>query len=230
MDPGSRFNFVTLRGGGLFVVDSKATPMAIVAEYDKDSVHPNGCVGLAAQGKMYISSGGGTAANPLESDLYSFPLTGYSATPNPPNTPVPTLVFSHDARGFVDGHGSAATRHGRYLWVADRAANSITVVDTTTDIVVNEIRLAGDLTTDPAPDLMDIAPSGNRIYFAMRGPIPLTGNAPAVNNAVGNSPGVGVLRVEANGSHGVVHSVARISHVVDGAERADAHAIIVRRR
>jgi len=229
MDPGSRFNFVTLRGGGLFVVDSKATPMAIVAEYDRDTVHPNGCVGLPAAGKMYISSGGGTAGNPLEADLYSFPLTGYSGVPSPPNTPTPTVVFSHDARGFVDAHGSAAMRHGRYLWVGDRAANSITIVDTATDAVVDEIPLAGPLTTDPAPDLMDIAPSGNRIYFTMRGPIPLTGNAAAVNNAVGNSPGVGILRVEANGSRGVLHAVARISHVVNNVERADPHAIIVRR-
>ena len=43
----SRYVFVTLRGGGLFIVDAKATPMQIVAEYDIDTVHPNGCLGHA---------------------------------------------------------------------------------------------------------------------------------------------------------------------------------------
>src|SRR5918994_439293 len=31
--------FVTLRGGGLFVIDPSATPMKIVAEYDRTTVH-----------------------------------------------------------------------------------------------------------------------------------------------------------------------------------------------
>ena len=35
IDSTSRLTFVTLRGGGLFVVDSLATPMRIVAEYDQ---------------------------------------------------------------------------------------------------------------------------------------------------------------------------------------------------
>ncbi len=37
---------MTLRGGGLFVVDAKATPMAIVGEYDKTTVKGNGCGGV----------------------------------------------------------------------------------------------------------------------------------------------------------------------------------------
>ena len=67
-------NFVTLRGGGLFVIDAKATPMRIVAEYDKSTVHPNGCLGAQVGNKMYVDSGGGTAANLYEADLYAFPL------------------------------------------------------------------------------------------------------------------------------------------------------------
>ena len=67
-------NFVTLRGGGLFVIDAKATPMRIVAEYDKSTIHPNGCLGAQVGNKMYVDSGGGTAANLYEADLYAFPL------------------------------------------------------------------------------------------------------------------------------------------------------------
>jgi len=45
-DDSGQFAFVTLRGGGMLVVNTWATPMAIVAEYDKNTVHPNGCGGL----------------------------------------------------------------------------------------------------------------------------------------------------------------------------------------
>jgi len=224
----SQFTFATLRGGGLFVVNSTATPMAIVGEYDKETVHPNGCGGAETAGKMYISSGGGTPANPLESDLYAFPLSDFSSTPNPPNTPAPALVFSHDDRGFVDSHGAVLTKHDRFLWVGDRAANRIVVVDTPTDAVVNEFGLVGAASADPAPDLMDISPSGNRVFIALRGPNPLTGNAPGVDNAVGSTPGVGVVRVEQNGRRGVLQAIAPITHVVEGVERADPHALRVR--
>ena len=230
IDSTSRFTFVTLRGGGMFVVDSTATPMALVAEYDRATVHPNGCGGVEAGGKMYINSGGGTAANPLEADLYAFALSGFSATPNLPNTPAPAVVFSHDDRGFVDSHGTTLTKHSRYLWVADRAANRIVVVDTTSDAVVNEIALAGTLSADPAPDLMGISPSGNRVFLALRGPTPLTGNAPGVNNAVGSTPGLGIMRVQQNGQHGVLQAIAPITHLVGGAEIADPHSVAVRRK
>ena len=228
IDAASRFTFVTLRGGGMFVVDSTATPMAIVAEYDQAAVHPNGCGGVELGGKMYINSGGGTAGNPLESDLYRFSLFGYDATPNLPNTPTPVVVFSHDARGFVDSHGATLTRQGRFLWVADRAANRIVVVDTATDTVANEFSLVGAASNDPAPDLLGIAPIGNRVFATLRGPNPLTGNAPGVNNAVGSTPGVGVIRVERNGMAGTLQAVAPISHVVGGVERADPHGLAVR--
>jgi len=229
IDSSSRWAFVTLRGGGLLVVDATTTPMAIVAEYDRTVVHPNGCGGVEASGKMYINSGGGTAGNPLESDLYAFPLGGFDATPNAPNTPAPTLVFSHDAQGFVDSHGAVLTKGGRYLWVGDRHANRIVVVDTWSDAVVGEIPLAEPLSPDPAPDLLAIAPSGNRVYAALRGPNPLTANVAGVNNAVGSTPGLGVIRVEVAGARGVFQAIAPITHVVGDVERADPHGIAVRR-
>ena len=230
IEESGRLTFVTLRGGGMFVVDSTSAPMRIVGEYDRSTVHPNGCGGVELQGKMYINAGGGTAANPLESDLYSFPIRAFSYTPNPPNSPAPRLGFSHDNRGFVDSHGAVLTKHDKYLWVADRAANRIIVVDTRRDTVVNEIDLVGSVSSDPAPDLMDISHNGNRAFVALRGPNPLTGNAPGVNNAVGSTPGVGVIKVEQNGRRGEFYAIAPISHIVDGVERADPHALMVRHK
>ena len=135
-------NFVTLRGGGLFVIDAKATPMRIVAEYDKSTIHPNGCLGAQVGNKMYVDSGGGTAANLYEADLYAFPLgPGLYSELNGVNTPLPKVVFSEDVEG-ADSHGAALTKHSSYLWVADRGRNIIWVVDTATDAIVNVINLA----------------------------------------------------------------------------------------
>lgn len=231
LDEGSRLSFVTLRGGGMFVVDHNATPMTIVAEYDSATVNPNGCGGVETNGKMYINAGGGTPANPLESDLYAFVLDDFSLAPQPPNTPAPKLVFSHDDRGFVDSHGAVLTNNKeRFVWVADRAANRIVVVNTRRDAVVNEIDLVGGLSSDPAPDLLDISPDGKWVFATFRGPVPLTANVPDVNNAVGSTPGLGLVRVMGNGRDGDLRAIIPITHIVNGIEAADPHGLAVRRK
>jgi DNA-binding beta-propeller fold protein YncE len=142
--------FVTLRGGGLFVVDAKKTPMEIVAEYDVDTVHPNGCLGAQVGEKMYVDSGGGNTASHLYgADVYAFPVTGFSAS-NPPNVPAPRVVLS-DSSEDADAHGATLTKHQRYLWIADRGRNFLWVIDTDTDEVLNEIPLAGAASDDPTP-------------------------------------------------------------------------------
>lgn len=227
---GGRYTFVTLRGGGMFVVDSAATPMRIVAEYDRATVHPNGCGGVEVPagrdgpGKMYVNSGGGTGSNLFEADLYAFPVGGFSPT-NPPNTPAPRVVLSEDVEG-ADAHGLALTKHGRHLWMADRGRNLIWVFDTDTDRLVDRLPLAGDLSADPTPDLLAVAPTGNHVFVSLRGPNPLTAD-PHVST--GSTPGVAGLRVEAGGHRGRVESVVRISNVdAGGVERADVHAVAVR--
>jgi YVTN family beta-propeller protein len=222
----SRFTFVTLRGGGLFVVDSEATPMQIAGEYDSQTVHGNGCLGAEVAGKMYIDSGGGTASNLHQADLYVFPVDGYSPL-NPPNTPAPRVVFSEETEG-ADAHGAALTKHGKYLWVADRGRNFLWVVDTATDEVVNTIPLAGSVSDDPTPDLLAASPNGTHVFMSLRGPNPLTAD-PHVST--GSTPGVGVLRVLRSGRDAVFEAVAPVSNVDgEGIERADVHAMTVRVR
>lgn len=221
-DSSSRFVFVTMRGGGLFVVDARATPLRIVAEYDRDTVHPNGCGGVEANGKMYVNSGGGTPANLTEFDLYAFRLADFSTTPSAPNSPAPRVVLSQDDRENADAHGMALTTHGRYLWMADRGASRLFVVDTITDALVSELALP----EHSAPDLLGVAPSGNRIFASLRGSVPLTGD-PHV--AMGSTPGVGVFRVEQGGRTGTFQAIARIANVdAAGLDRADPHALAVR--
>lgn len=230
-DATSALAFVTLRGGGLFVVNPRVSPMAIVGEFTKATIQPAGLLAIQQDDTLYFNSGGGGAGSlAFQSILYRLPVSAFSTTPNPiPDSPVPVVVFDHTARPEKDSHGVVLTKHERYLWVGDRAANRVIVVDTATHSVVNEINLAGPISADPAPDLLALSPSGNRVYVTLRGPNPLTGNNPAVNNAKGLTPGLGVIRVEQAGMTGTLQARFAISNP-DGAgvERADPHGIAVR--
>lgn len=228
-DSSSKLAFVTLRGGGLFVVDPTTTPMQILAEYDRTTVHANGFGGIEANGRMYINSGAGAAAtNPSEFDVYRFALQGYAAA-NPPNTPAPRVVYSADTVPPAherDAHGLVATKQHRYVWVLDRAMRVIEVFDTATDAHVNTIVLRHPSSAIPTPDLADISPSGHRIYVSLRGPHPLSGSPHA---ATGSTPGIGVIHVNQAGNGGVLRSVIPISNIDStGVERADTHGIRVR--
>jgi hypothetical protein len=228
IDSSSTFSFVTMRGGGLFVVNGKTTPMTIVAEYDRNTIHPNGCLGAESMGKMYIDSGGGTPTNLHEADLYALPLSGFNAAKaNAPNLPVPKIVFSEDVPE-ADTHGAALTQQGRFLWIADRGRNFIFVVETAGDVIVNRIPLAGPVSSDPTPDLLFPSPQGTRVYVSLRGPNPLSAD-PHVST--GNTPGVGVIKVKGGGRDGDFFGLAAISNVDSaGVERADVHALAVRRK
>ena len=230
-DATSTLSFVTLRGGGLFVVDP--TTMEILAEYDRTTVHASGFGGIEVNGHMYINSGAGDEhTNPSEFDVYRFPLAGYAAA-NLPNTPAPVVVYSDDTVPPAherDAHGLVATQHNRYVWVFDRGLRVAEVFDTSSRRArrphVNTIALAHPLSDRPTPDLADISPSGNRIFVSLRGPNPLSGSPHA---ATGSTPGLGVIQVTSRGKHGVLKSVVRISNIdTAGVERADAHGIRVR--
>lgn len=225
-DDAGEITFVSLRGGGAFVVHHEVSPMRIVAEYDKKALHPNGCGYIQKGNKMYANSGAGAlTTNPGEHDVYSLPVDQYSTTdPRPPNTPSPELVYSLDERGDVDSHGVLLTRRGRYLWVNDRIQNQMEVVNTRTNRRINEFPVATETATDPAPDLMDISPDKKTAFVATRGPNPQSGG----HAAFGDSPGLGVIDVKRDGRDGELEYVARVGNVVEGTEQADPHAVRVR--
>ena len=223
----SKFVFTTLRGGGLYVIDVKSSPMEIVASFDNTHVKPNGCGGVTDKegSKMYINSGGGTGGHPLGSDTYAFDISGLASDPS--NVHEPEHILSRD--GFVDSHGMLLTKDDRYLWAADRAANLIEVIDSSSKDVVNQIDLTkGHSDLDPAPDLIFSSPHRTVAFATLRGPSPLSANNSDVNNAVGNFPGVGVVKISLGGKTGTLLYVVPISHVVDGKETADPHGIAVR--
>ena len=224
--PDSNYVFATLRGGGLYVVDVKSTPMKIVEDFDLTQVSPNGCGGLVSSDgrSMFINSGGGTKGHPTGSDLYVFDLAGLSG--EDPKVSQPVRIFTRS--GFVDSHGMAWSK-GSYLWVTDRAANLIEVVDTARTDEVGQIDLTkGDNSFDPAPDLIVSSPHKYLAFVTLRGPAPLTGNAADVNNAVGNSPSLGVIKIHKGGTSGSIWYMIPISNMAGGKETADPHGIGLR--
>ena len=225
--------FVTLRGGGLFVVDPRATPMRIVAEYDMATVKGNGCGGAQVAAQMFVNSGGRPAAldhlHLYGFDVYRFSLDAFRrpGAEFSPNTPAPTVVFS--AGGQRDSHGMVVTGTGReeYLWVMDRHADVVEVLRVGDSEHVRTIALNGAFTDNAAPDLADAAPTGTLAFVALRGPTPLSGDP---HNATGSTPGLGILQVTEGGRNGFLLRIVRLTNVgPDGVERADPHGLRVRR-
>jgi DNA-binding beta-propeller fold protein YncE len=224
VDRGSRVAFVTLRGGGLVVVDPKATPMRILAEYDSTVVRGNGCGGLQVGGSMFLNSGGGTTANLTEFDVYRFEVAAFGSA-QAPNTPAPVLVY-RGAEGHRDAHGMAVTGNGRYVWVADRAANLLEVFDARSNQRRTPIDLPGPLSADPTPDLLDMSPGGDLVFFTLRGPTPLSGD-PHVST--GTTPGIAIMAIRDGGARGELRQIVPITNRdASGVERADPHGIRVR--
>ena len=216
----SKYAFVTLRGGGLLVVDVTATPMKVVATLDNNHVHPAGCGGIEVGDTMYINSGGGWPIAPLSYDVYALDMS------NLPKSISAKLVSQRDER-FADSHGMAGV--GRYVWNADRAGNNVEIIDTLSNLSIGSVNLVTDANGDPAPDLMDTAPDGQYVFVGLRGPSPLSGNDKTVQNAKGTIPGVGVIHVDAGGKVGHYKGQAAITNMVEGKETADAHGIAVRK-
>ena len=225
-DASGKYAFITLRGGGLLVADVTEAPIKVVASLDKAQVHGAGCGGIQVGDALYINSGGGWPADKfpnsssLAYDIYALD------TSTLPKSLSAKLISTRDEK-FADSHGMAAV--GRYLWNVDRAGNTIEIIDTATNESVSEIKLAGPVSDDPAPDLLDVSPDGLYVFVGTRGPNPLTGNDKAVNNAKGSTPGVGVIKVIDGGKAGEFVGLAPISNMKEGKETADTHGIAVRK-
>lgn len=194
--------YVTLRGGGMYVVDTLSTPMRVTRSYSSDQVAAAGCGGIALGGRVYVNSGSATAGM-----LYVF------------DAATDELVQSIDTTPYgTDAHGMAVVG-GRYLWMANRGeGDNILVFDTRTQQILGTIDDVG-----AAPDLMAVSPAGDLVFVTLRGPKALTGGP----SAVGSTPGMAVMAVDSGGASG-----HRLAFVPIGSQAADSpadpHAIDVR--
>ncbi len=134
-----RTTFVTLAGGGLFAVDFTATPMRIVAEWDKSNISPAGCGAAEVAGSTWINAGV-YAANVASFAMYKLP-TNWPAAPAyyPPNVPKPKVIFQDPAHGTTvaptnaiqgnnrDAHGFIWNSTRSYIHQFDRVKNNVEV-------------------------------------------------------------------------------------------------------
>ncbi len=215
----STYAFVTLRGGGLLVINVKETPMKVVGSLTDVEINPGGCGGIQVGNTMYVNSGGGWPVAPLAYDVYAVDLASL------PESISAKLVSSRDTM-FADSHGMVAV--GQYLWVVDRAGNKIEIIDTVTNLIVGMVNLVGTHSQDPAPDLIGVAPDNSYVFTNMRGIHPLTGNNKSVNNAKGSTPGIMIIQVQNDGRSGKVVGISSVSNMKNGKETADPHGIAVR--
>lgn len=194
--------YITLRGGGLYIVDYRATPMRIGKTYGNDQVAPAGCVGAAIGDKVYLNSGTATS-----SDLYVLDR----------NTDAMMKHLRLSWSGS-DGHGMVVTGRGRYLWMANRADHNVVVINTERDAHMGVFDGVGT-----APDLMALSPSGSHVYVALRGPNNLTGGPPAK----GAATGFAVVQVTEGGRSGRRIAVVPIGDQTPASPN-DVHTVNVR--
>lgn len=194
--------YVTVRGGGLYVVDYRSTPMRVVRTYGREQVAPAGCGGAAAGGKVYINSGTATS-----SDLYVFD----------PRTDALQKRLNFAWAG-ADAHGLVPVAGGRYVWMNNRADGNIVIVSTSGDGLAGFVHDLGG-----APDIMSASPDGRYVFIAMRGPNNLTGGP----TAKGTRPGVAVLEVVDGGRGGRLVNFLPIGDQTPGSPN-DPHTLAVR--
>lgn len=149
--------YVTLAGGGLLVVDSAATPMAIVGEYGNEVINSAGCAGAQANGLIHLDAG--VAASPAGATHSTFTVytLRHASFPcgsshNAENTPVPVVAFKDATNTATNGniggmdpnptgqlpgvttrrdaHGVVATVDERFVHTGDRIRNNVEVVKT----------------------------------------------------------------------------------------------------
>jgi len=151
--------YMNFGGGGIFILDLKATPMAIMGEYGSEIFNGAGVVGIQVGKQMFMNAGvsaGSSGFKQSTFSVYSFNSSAFSDGPTKPNVPLPNVVFKDNANtntiGNVDGnggtindsgqlpgvttrrdsHGVAATVDGKYLHVVDRIQNVVESFDVET--------------------------------------------------------------------------------------------------
>lgn len=196
--------YITLRGGGLYVIGYATTPMRVLRSFGLDAIAPAGCGGAVWGDKVYINSGTAQTSN-----LYVFDAATADLRK--------TLRLSWSG---ADSHGMILVAGGRYLWVGNRADGNIVVISTVVDAAAGLIAGVG-----AAPDIMGASSDGRTVFVAMRGPNNLTGGPPAK----GDRPGLLVLQVVDDG-----RGARRVVFVPIGdqtaASPADTHVVAVRTR
>jgi len=206
---------VPMRGGGSYVVDYQATPMKTVASVGKSAIGPQQCCATFVKDTIWTTAQGGATSTTTSFNLYQ--VTGL------PDKPVAKKILSRT--GNVESHSVILV--GQYLWLADRFANTLDIVDQTGDARTMSLASGPLAGRDPAPDIMAASPDESTVFVALRGKAPVTSNIKGLDNAVGDIGGFAILTVKDNGRDATVSSFVALP-LAGGASVVDPHGLRVR--
>lgn len=213
--PDGRYVYVPMRGGGSYVIDYQSTPMKTVASLGKSAIGPQQCCATFVKDTVWTTAQGGATATTTSFNLYQ--VTGL------PDKPVAKKILSRT--GNVESHSVILV--GQYLWVADRFANTLDIVDQTGEARTMSLASGPLSGRDPAPDIMAASPDESIVFVALRGKTPLTSNIKGLDNAVGDVGGFAILTVKDGGRDATVASVV-VFPLAAGASVVDPHGLRVR--
>jgi len=213
--PDGRYVYVPMRGGGAYVIDYQATPMKTVATLGKSGIGPQSCCATFVKDTVWTTAQGGATTTTTSFNLYQ--VTGL------PDKPVAKKILSRT--GNVESHSVILV--GQYLWLADRFANTLDIVDQTGDARTMSLASGPLAGRDPAPDIMALSPDESMVFVALRGKTPLTSNIKGLDNAVGDVGGFAILSVKDNGRDATVSSFVALP-LAAGASVVDPHGLRIR--
>ena len=213
--PDGRYVYVPMRGGGSYVVDYQATPMKTVASLGKPAIGSQSCCATFVKDTIWTTAQGGATTTTTSFNLYQ--VTGL------PDKPVANKILSRT--GNVESHSVILV--GQYLWLADRFANTLDIVDQTGEAKTMSLASGPLAGRDPAPDIMAASPDESSVFVALRGKTPLTSNIKGLDNAVGDVGGFAILTVKDGGRDAAVTSFVGLP-LAAGASVVDPHGLRVR--
>ncbi|ADU29126.1 YncE family protein [Evansella cellulosilytica] len=161
--------YVTLGGGGLFVLD--VASFEVIAQFGKSQVGAHGC------GTILSPDGSHMFANSGSTELAEYYVIDVETD---------EIIYTGETGG-IDAHGVAFTPDGEHLWMVNRVTDDGAIIDPVSFEVVDHIEFVGE-----APDLLVFSPDGKYAYISLRGPEPATGT----HDMAGDTPGVAVIDVE----------------------------------
>src|SRR5438552_1594112 len=202
-------------GGGANVIDYQATPMKTIATLAKAAIGPQSCCATFVKDTVWTTAQGGATTTTTSFNLYQ--VTGL------PDKPVAKKILSRI--GNVESHSVILV--GQYLWVADRFANTLHIVDQTGDARTMSLASGPLAGRDPAPDIMALSPDASTVFVALRGKTPVTSNIKGLDNAVGDVGGFAILSVKDGGRDATVSSFVSLP-LAAGASVVDPHGLRVR--
>ncbi len=161
--------------GGLFVLDLDA--LEVSAAWDPSEIKAN--CGISVSEELAVANWSGEVVEGADTAGEWYVFDRASKELEETNS-----AASGDVQG-LDAHGLMLNPDGSEYWMVNRSSNDGLVVNADDRSVVRELTSGLE-----APDILDFAPDGSRVYVSQRGPDPVSG---APHAATGSEPGVAVL-------------------------------------